>query len=483
MIAGNTIFSFDPSSILLQSVAMHASEAIINHDDRSKKSTLTRLGSAPNVKIYALRVFNNIPFPADSSEMLDAVNRVIELRVEGLDIGVVNMSLGRRSLFAGRGIFEEMVDELLEVGIGNGTSFSTPLVSGVAALLRHAFPGADATQIRNAILLSDSSEVTEDGSTELDEGQGWVDAQAAFELLEGNGVSHLLDRPFRPRNSVAENVKRGTELEVSRGSAGLEAQDLKPGERFDILLEIPANAQDVTITISDVDAEFLPSEFFGDCGPEKQNCFFVGDAIMLNIHSAKTSSIQTATSAGDYFDLNSDPSSVSAFIVENQEVTIIIADRDSKAVYDPTALVIRDDLEPGIVRVTVAGDVVNAGPISANVAVTTSRLRRPRPTLEGAIDDFELIQPPDPTPVPPDVDQVQFRLKWNGDSFDFSGGGVPQEFTLDSPEVVRVNDPPAGLYFIDIFGFEVNTGSDEWELRVTADGERLEFLSPTSNDD
>ena len=515
-IAGNGIFSFDSGSILLQSVAIHAPEAIINPG-----STLAMLGSAPNVKIYSLSVFNNVPFPADSSEILDAVNRVIELKkVEGYDIGVVNMSLGRRTLFAGQGIFEEMVDALLEAGIvpvigggnsgnsplttaspasalatlgvaagslahqeriaadvfftafglpvgigsfvrpseltqtasfssrgpdadgsggpdviatglgvfgqglsvapdpnlvnlGNGTSFSTALVSGVAALLRQAFPGATATQIRNAIILAASSEVTTDGSTELDEGQGWVNAHAAYRLLDENGVSHLLDRPFRPRRSVRRNVERGTDLEVSRGSAQLRAKNLKPGGRSDILLEIPENTRDVRITLSDVDAAFLPSEFFGDYGPGKQNCFFVGDAIMLNIHSAKTSFISTAISAGDYFDLNPDPTSVSAFIVEDQEVTIIIADRDSEAVYPPTALVIRDDLEPGIVRVTVAGDVVNAGPISAKVAVTTSRFERPSPTLEGTIHAFEWIQLPDPLPGPPDVDQLQFRLNWN----------------------------------------------------------------------
>ena len=40
-----------------------------------------------------------------------------------------------------------------------------------------------------------------------------------------------------------------------------------------------------------------------------------------------------------------------------------------------------------------------------------------------------------------------------------------------------MNNPRAGLDCIDIIGFEVNK-SDKWQLRVTADGERLEFLSP-----
>ena len=602
LIAGNAVATFNKNSFFLKSVATHAPGAVIG-----KKDTVAMIGTAPNAKIYAFRVFGP-SLVGNSFDILSAIDRIVELKEEeGVNIGVVNMSLGRRTLFAG-GNFDLFVDVLLDhdilpviaagnsgnssltiaspasaleslsagaasvahqeriaadlifnefgVGIGsfvrpfegtqtasfssrgpnadgridplviadgfglfgqglangvgnasvaNGTSFSTPLIAGIAALLRGAVPDATARQVRNAIIESADPKVMDDGSSELDQGQGYVNATKALDELKWRRASDLPKRPGKPSDSVRQNVERNTRLDVVDSFNG-RLKDLKPGQRFDILLDIPSNTQDVFVSLFDIDAKLPVAGSFEECGPATQNCFFSGDAIMLGIHSAKTSSIQTPVSPGDYFDLNASPSATSAFLGEGSAATFIIADRESETIYDPSAVVIYDDLEPGLLRITVSGDVVNSGKMSAGVAVYSTQLSRTGNTETGEVTSPIPATSFIPVTIPSGTQVAQFRLSWTGDWSHFPTNDldlfifdpnfnqvlvdpngdpvgnqpiVPQGLTLDAPEVVRVNNPAPGVWHVGIFGFELNTElrqgrlGDNWILRVTADGQLL----------
>ncbi len=614
LIAGNAVASFNKNSFFLNSVATHAPDAVIGKDD-----TVAMIGAAPNAQIYAFRVFGS-SLVGNSFDVLAAVDRIIQLKEEeGVNIGVVNMSLGRRTLFAGSSDFDLFVDVLIDhdilpviavgnsgnssmtiaspassfeslssgaasvthqeriaadlifntfgVGIGsfvrpfegtqtasfssrgpnadgridpdvivdgfglfgqglangvksasvaNGTSFSTPLLAGIAALLRGAVPDATARQVRNAIMSSANPGVI-DNSTELDQGAGYVNAPAALALLERRLGSDLPAGPDNPSERVWQNVERKTNLEVVE-SFSSSVEDLTPGERFDILLDIPANTRDVSISLSNIDADLPFATSLEECGPESQNCFFGGDTIMLGVHSAKTSSIQTATSAGDYFDLNASPSATAAFLGEGPGAEFVIADRDSDTIYDPSALVIYDDLEPGLLRVTVSGDVVNSGSMSAFVTVESSTLTRSGDsTASGQVTSSAPATDLIPITIPAGIEVAEFCLSWEGDwthyptndldlfVFDADSNQVlvdpngdpvgnqpivPQGLTLDAPEVVRVKNPLPGVWYVGILGFELNTElrrgrtGDNWVLQVTADVQVLETvgLSQTENE-
>ena len=367
LIAGNAVATFNKNSFFLKSVATHAPGAVIG-----KKDTVAMIGTAPNAKIYAFRVFGP-SLVGNSFDILSAIDRIIELKEkEGVNIGVVNMSLGRRTLLAG-GNFDLFVDVLLDhdilpvvavgnagnssltiaspasaleslsagaasvvhqeriaadlifnefgVGIGsfvrpfegtqtasfssrgpnadgridplviadgfglfgqglangvgnasvaNGTSFSTPLIAGIAALLRGAVPDATARQVRNAIVESSDPKVMDDGSTELDQGQGYVNAKKALDALKRRRGSDLPNRPRKPGDSVRQNVERNTNLDVVDSFNG-RLKDLKPGQRFDILLDIPANTRDVFVSLFDIDAKLPFAGSFEECGPARQN--------------------------------------------------------------------------------------------------------------------------------------------------------------------------------------------------------------------
>jgi hypothetical protein len=536
------------------------------------------LGSAPNSSIYAFRVFDSQALIGNSGDILKAVDRIIELKSQGLNIGVVNMSLGRRSLFAGSGAFELAVDALLahdivpvvaagnsgpssmtvaspatgnatlsvgagSVGhqeriladilfgapgfgsflrpfngtqianfsargpnadgrvdpnvvaggfgvfssglsdrdldpehgmasLGTGTSFSSPLTAGIAALLREAFPDAPAAQILNAITLSAATDVVSDGATSLDQGSGWIDALASYNLLATPGaVPDMLDTPDTPANSVRINVESGFVHKV--------VGRLLPGQRTDILYQIPLQTAEVTVTVHGVVA-LLPQH--------KQNAFF-GDSVMLAVHSAKTSSIVT----GDYFNLNPDPTSNFAFIGQSSPRTFVIADQTAQGVVDPSAdIVVFDNLEPGILRITVSGDVLNAGEVSTNVTISsTPKAASSTLTAQGTLDGAQTVWTQ--VEMPADTGQVEFRLEWDADwshyptndvdlfVFDPDQNAVGNGFTLDAPELILVDSPADGLWRVGVSGFEMNTGSDNWRLRVIADGVVLSEAPPTSN--
>ena len=324
------------------------------------------------------------------------------------------------------------------ITIGSGTSFSTPSVSGVAALLRQALPGATARQVRNAIIASANPSILTDGSTELDQGHGFVDAQAAFGLLAADGVPDSLPAPSDFVKSVKVNVEKGTFLNVRDGLVVEHASNLLPGERADILYRVKPNTTKVTVQLFNVTPALPPSE---------QNVFF-GDDILLTIHSAKTSAI----GPGDYF--------VEAFTLGG---TFVI-----------------DNPETGLLRVTLNGDWTNAGTISADVAVFSVNDPVPQFTTQGKIGDGAVLVIP--VSIPAGVSEAEFRLIWREDwsnyplsdldmfIFDPFFNFVTFGASLDDPEVTVVDNPVPGTWFVLIDGFEVHVTADKFELRVSADG-------------
>lgn len=323
--------------------------------------------------------------------------------------------------------------------LGSGTSFATPSVSGVAALLRQRFPSATARQIHNAILMAANPGILDDDSTELDQGRGYVDALAASNLLAAGGVPDTLEDPGNPNKSVKVNVETGTDLDVRNGLVQEHFADLKPGERHEILYRVGPNTNQVVIALGNV-TPALP--------PAQQNQLF-GDDILLTVHTAKTSSIGAS---GDYphfvFTLGG------TFVVNNPET--------------------------GLVRITINGDWTNAGTISGDVVVLSTVDPIPGLTKQDHITEGQLFA--FPISVPAGVSQAEFLLRWREDWSNYpnsdldmflirpNGTVVFTGATLNNPERVLVANPAAGTWTVVVDGFSIPTGSDKYELRVALDG-------------
>lgn len=134
---------------------------------------------------------------------------------EPTTISVAAMTLDNQLAgFSNRGVFRVQIaapgdgiesDYLKEwYGGGSGTSFAAPLVAGVAALLRSAYPDAPATQIRRAILV---------GGRRLPQLQGKVEcgcmldapgALAAMQTPDTTPPSTFVVTGARPRFALAK---------------------------------------------------------------------------------------------------------------------------------------------------------------------------------------------------------------------------------------------------------------------------------------
>jgi hypothetical protein len=75
------------------------------------------LGIAPNSQIYAVKVFPHTGAGVPTSYIEAGLDHVITAKKEGLDIDVVNMSLGGPSLYDGRTLEEELVDAATDAGM------------------------------------------------------------------------------------------------------------------------------------------------------------------------------------------------------------------------------------------------------------------------------------------------------------------------------------------------------------------------------
>jgi hypothetical protein len=330
------------------------------------------------------------------------------------------------------------------INLASGTSFSSPTVAGVAALLRQAFPDASARQIRNALVLSADPHLLADGSGPLDQGAGYVNGQAAFDLLAAGGAPDVLPAPPRTVTTVAADLTMNAGLTVDSGPVTRHVGPLLPGQRAEIFYQVPQTIRQVNVTVTPVP----PSD------PGPVNSLF-GDDLILAVHSAKTGRHRTADGEGDYL--------ASSLVAGSTPVTFAV-----------TAL------EPGVLRITLSGDWTNAGVLSADLSIASQTASTPQLTAQGRIGEFETLD--EAVPVPAGTHEMEFFLSWRDNwanvplndldlvVLDPNGRVFFDAATYASPEQMAILDPNPGTWRVQVNGFAMPAGEDRFKLRVAIDG-------------
>jgi hypothetical protein len=350
----------------------------------------------------------------------------------------------------GVGNFGQGYGGVNDVTVSDKTSFSAALVSGLAAVLRQAFPRARAAQVRNAIIGSGNPSIMGPTFTWLDQGNGFPDAQFAFDHF--GTFPRNLPSATPAFSSVAANIERGTGLPVVSGSLAKSTGSLAPGQRSEIFYNVAPNTTRVVITVSN---------FTSKPNPSPQNIF--PEEIYFQVHSAKTSQIGAL---GDYFDVGDPPGCLSQCdpFITGGTFTI-------------------NNPEPGVMRITLSGSWTNEAAVSANVAVTSFVESHPDFTTQGIINNHESTD--FAVTIPKGAAVAEFRLSFLHDWGTYPTSDVDmtlfdpkfrpdtQGAHLNDPERAVIFKPTPGTWLVHITGFNIESGSDTYVLRVTVDGEVL----------
>jgi len=336
------------------------------------------------------------------------------------------------------------------INLVNGTSFSAPTVAGAAAILSQAFPNLDAVGIRNALKQSANPNILGDNSSEIDQGSGFINVPAAFNLLATGNVDKSLPKGFGHK-SVAKNIRfAGYEtIPMGKNSAPVTKTmtDLKPGQVAHFFIDSKEETDQLTINIENFVASLPANE---------QNLFF-GDDLYYILQDAITHS-EAILAAG--------------FINSDRTITV-------------------DNPQTGILRLAVMGDWTNAGDVSADVTFSSTKTKPPAVSMKGKVAQNEQLV--DEFYVPDGTTSIVFELSWKNHwgayptddidlilldpNFDVYFNGA----TFASPERVEINNPPSGVWTSIIMGYTVhgvNYGpSSPWVMRVTdQDGNVLNAL-------
>jgi hypothetical protein len=331
------------------------------------------------------------------------------------------------------------------VNFGSGTSYSTPTISGIAAVLRQAVPSATARQVRRAIIESaDPSKVpTADVN---DQGAGFVNAAAALARLQAGGVSDTYSTAPFTRNLKA-NMERAGHT-VYEGATSLHFEGVRPAEVTDIPFVVSDKTEKLFVRIHSITAALPPAQ---------QNPFFTDD-MFLKIQSSV---------------VHNDDQRVFEFVLAGQERL----DTFTRP-------------EEGIWRISPSGDWTNAGTISYSVDIWTTSEPFPEHTAKGTIAQGEShIYTID---VPFGAPSLEARLEWMNMNGNYpisdvdviltppSGPVVNSCNTLRTPELCVVPNPVAGAWTARIVGFSIPEfgvpgGRETYTLRIEADNQVLQI--------
>ena len=159
----------------------------------------------------------------------------------------------------------------------SGTSGASPMVAGIAAVLRQAFPAASARQIRNAIIQSANPNFINFADV-LDQGHGFANAAAAANLLAAGAAPDTLEPLPNSTSSVKVNVEQNSLLRVEDGFVR-RTFHLKPGQRGDIVYRVAPNTSQVIVSVTN---------FQGGPPQPPVDGIIYEDTLTFGIHSSRT---------------------------------------------------------------------------------------------------------------------------------------------------------------------------------------------------
>ncbi len=338
-----------------------------------------------------------------------------------------------------------------------GTSFSAPTTSGAAALLNAYWEGTlgretQPAAIRNALLFgADSRRV----------GPAWRNVNA-----QGLGVLDLvssLDRLKRPAplsgsffplfaGRLMPNVLGQARPGRSERSPW-RSVELKPAEVRDFVFEIDRSTSKVSI------------EFDGLAIPDNSRPVLYRNGLEVNLQSAKRGAVERPVA----FLLGADFSTA-----VGGTFTIEVEDGLWSFAGIPVA---EQPMEPGLMKLSLAGDFVNESAVATRVRITreneADRLQKPISKSVISQDDVFIV----PVEVPEGTALATFNLRWQRDwsrfptsdldliLYDPDFNVIPDGATLNAPERAVVTNPAPGTYYAVVAGFEVDK-TDFYRLYV-----------------
>lgn len=321
----------------------------------------------------------------------------------------------------------------------SGTSFSAPTVAGAAALLLSADPTLTPNQLRSKLLIGADRHALS-GAKPFDTGFGFLDVLGAY-----NAPDFLNPPDFgRGKSSVEKNLKPYHIKVIDDDDFTRSTGWLVPGERKDFYVETNAldRGMEITVTVTP------------ELAPGAQNPLF-GDDMIVALHSAKTSRTE------DY------RGGTPAFVSGGATFTLG-----------------EQDMDFGIMRITLYADWTNVGRVKATVHATKTTMAPGVAKLaNGTISEGGFVGYA--VPVPAGIPQVDLALVWDKDwgsyptndldllIFDPNGALVVQDgdfdgdadgISFDSPEKISIATPMAGTWTAFVSGFTVWDGTENWAL-------------------
>jgi hypothetical protein len=343
--------------------------------------------------------------------------------------------------------FSQASGGAMVVNFGSGTSFSTPTISGIAAVLRQAVPTATARQVRRAIIETANPTVPTAGVN--DQGAGFVNAAAALARLQAGDVEDSYSTALFTRNLKANLERAGHH--VYAGPKTLRFEGVRPAEVTDIPYVVSENTARLFVRIHSISAALPPAQ---------QNPFFTDD-VLLKIQSSVVHS------------------------EDLRQALFVVAGEDRLFTFNRP--------EEGLWRISPAGDWTNAGTVSYSVDIWTSKEVFPQHTAKAKIGHGESHVYT--FAVPAGTAALETRLAWMNMNGNYpisdvdviltppSGPVVNSCNSVRTPEVCVVANPVAGTWTARVVGFSipefgVPSGGEQYTLRIEADAVVIKLNEP-----
>jgi subtilisin family serine protease len=473
MISANVVFTFSAASSFRNAVLAECPACFLNPPINTQ---IPMIGTAPRSSLYALRVFGATG-GAPTSRILAAMERAIDLREAyntnhstGANITIANMSLGGSTIFAGRDLFDQMVDVMLShdimpvisagnagqasLTVGSPGSAIGALTVGAASLahneriLRRLQFGPTIGSLYRPFLghqtaFFSSRGPNADGRPDPDVvmngfacyGQGsgststiTLASGTSFSAPSTAGVAALLRQAYpsstgrQIRNAIIASANPtilsdgSTVLDQGAGyvNAAAAASLLAGGLVPDALPTPPKFTKNVNVNIEQntflqvrQDSVF---ESATNLKPGQRHEVVYQVAPNTRQVTVFLTNVAPALPPAEQNQLFGDDILLSVHTAK----TSAIGEGDYPVfAFSTGGTFAVNNPETGLMRVTVGGDWTNAGLISADVAILSTVEAIPQLSTQGTIADQQLIA--FPVTIPSGVSRAEFRLGWRED--------------------------------------------------------------------